>query len=246
MRPAKCDLERHARLNQRDVLQKRSSAGGTGVNHAGAQACHREEPSGMPYSPPITWEARRNMVRAFAPLALAAALAAQATSLRSIYNFTGFTGDGSYPESGVVMAPDGTLYGTTLCGGNLLSGCPRKSRARSCMPRYSIARLPELHEVCTDGRRCPVPSAGQRPARRGPWPLVLIWVGGRWSRVEPSHKTKSRGGVTPRRVALQTSGRRRVLPVNQNVLLPAPPCRSPTAEGPPGGVPAGLRVALEQ
>jgi uncharacterized repeat protein (TIGR03803 family) len=51
--------------------------------------------------------------------------AAQTAAIRTIHNFTGFTGDGSFPETGVVIGRGGTLYGATLSGGNLLTGCPR-------------------------------------------------------------------------------------------------------------------------
>ena len=47
-------------------------------------------------------------------------------SLTTLHRFTGFTGDGSFPESGVLIGKSGELYGTTLSGGNLIGGvCPR-------------------------------------------------------------------------------------------------------------------------
>jgi uncharacterized repeat protein (TIGR03803 family) len=41
-----------------------------------------------------------------------------------IYSFTGQGGDGFNPESGLIMAPDGVLYGTTSGGGLTTSACP--------------------------------------------------------------------------------------------------------------------------
>lgn len=49
--------------------------------------------------------------------------AAQAQSYRTIYTFTGGSNDGSLPVVGLSMDAAGSLYGTTLAGGNQVS-CP--------------------------------------------------------------------------------------------------------------------------
>jgi uncharacterized repeat protein (TIGR03803 family) len=41
-----------------------------------------------------------------------------------IHNFTGQDGDGFNPESGLIVEPDGVLYGTTSGGGLTTSACP--------------------------------------------------------------------------------------------------------------------------
>jgi uncharacterized repeat protein (TIGR03803 family) len=41
-----------------------------------------------------------------------------------LYSFTGTSGDGAYPEAGVVLGKNGALYGTTTNGGAVSSACP--------------------------------------------------------------------------------------------------------------------------
>jgi hypothetical protein len=41
-----------------------------------------------------------------------------------IYGFTGTNGDGAFPAGGVVLGPNGVLYGTTQYGGSVIAGSP--------------------------------------------------------------------------------------------------------------------------
>src|SRR5580693_221708 len=49
-------------------------------------------------------------------------LRAQAPGLTTLYSFTGQDGDGASPYAGVVLGPDGSLYGTTGYGGTFGAG----------------------------------------------------------------------------------------------------------------------------
>lgn len=63
---------------------------------------------------------------------------AQAQTFTILHEFTGYPDDGAFP-SGVILSPDGTLYGTTFIGGNVRS-------ANQCLDGCGA-----LFKITTDG-----------------------------------------------------------------------------------------------
>jgi uncharacterized repeat protein (TIGR03803 family) len=53
----------------------------------------------------------------FLILLMATPRSLHAQTLTTLYSFTGINGDGAYPFTGVIVDPEGNLYGTTYAGG---------------------------------------------------------------------------------------------------------------------------------
>ena len=49
-------------------------------------------------------------------------MAPDGSGFTNLHSFAGFPNDGANPYAGLIQGPDGTLYGTTLSGGNSFNG----------------------------------------------------------------------------------------------------------------------------